>query len=315
MPARFAWMGTVNPIFDNAANWRNLDTGLTATAPPAPGDSLTFDDAYSNPPCFGLHGFGAPLSVGDFASVRLLDGYAGMVTAIGTFSTQTFTLQSGIIAQGGSSANISAISTFTWTGGVLNGTPSDATVNVMGSGSITLPTGGTLACGSTLNFSNPAAAAVETVITGAGTLLLNGGNGIYVGADAKVKQQSANGGENMVETVNGVRTLTLDFGGEYGYVGNGTYTSGLRVINNGGRFYLNGQAQVSLTGGDANTPAYTQNSNWLFPPKLEIQNGCVRCRPKECSHQQWGCLADRRQLGQVPAIIKGTFTMSEDYRV
>ncbi|MCI0705101.1 MAG: hypothetical protein L0241_28910, partial [Planctomycetia bacterium] len=143
--------------------------------------------------------------------------------------------------------------------------------------------------GSTLNFANlnPGGGVVETTITGAGTLLLNGlsEDGIFVRADHKVKKVAQVGSPGAVAGVDPMaKKLTLtDATAEWGYLGNGADNLALRVINNGGKFHLGsldpvygaaGRAQVTITmtGGDVNTPAYTQS---MGTARLELMSGCV----------------------------------------
>jgi hypothetical protein len=295
VPAVNTWLGTVSTDFDTAANW-------SLNAVPEAGDDIVFEGVWQEdegggamsslmgggesnliPPgggyvsadCEGMHGAAG----GDYHSVTLDATYTGRVTLDGDVVTGNFNLAGGTIDQpdlgtGPFDTEITVTESFNWTGGTLNSTPNDANVNIQGAGNIAIPTDGTLYCGSTLNFTNPTAAAVETLITGAGTLLQTGGTGIYVGTNAGVHVVSSPnaavgiGGDN--------KTLTLAWGSYWGHEGSGTAPMAHRVINEGGRFYLKGQVTLTMTGGDANTPAYTQNAGvWPFTPKLEIQNGCI----------------------------------------
>lgn len=44
VPANLVWTNTAdNGLFGVAANWRDLDTNVTATAAPVQGDTLIFD--------------------------------------------------------------------------------------------------------------------------------------------------------------------------------------------------------------------------------------------------------------------------------
>jgi hypothetical protein len=148
-------------------------------------------------------------------------------------------------------------------------------VTIAGAGEITFSNNNTLYCGSTLNFTNPTAAAVETIISGAGTLFVNGGNGITVGADAKVEVLVDPNTNTWIKN-DTAKTLTLLIGSRgWEYRGQGSTESDLRVINYGGKFHLSGQVTLTLTGGNAQTPAYTQTPFLFGTPTLEIRNGCV----------------------------------------
>ena len=179
-------------------------------------------------------------------SLNLINGYSGTVTVVAPLGVGTFNLTAGptgAIAQPStpSGNDITVTGTFTWTGGVLNNTPSNAYVNIKGGGTITLPgTGNTLTSGSTLVFASLGGIQVTT-ITGAGTLLLNGTNedAIFVRADAKVQLPVQEGSDGAVKGVDNVnKKLTIEAGAFWGYVGSGTGELGLQVGNNGGRFYL-----------------------------------------------------------------------------
>jgi hypothetical protein len=276
VPALFTWTGAVSTQATNSYNWE-VTEGVPAYELPGDGDDVRFTamssgyhDAENLSPMWGASEA--------FGSLTLEAGYDGTVSVApdATFDVGDFTLAGGAIAQPAPSTPIEITGTFTWTGGVLNSLANGASVDILGAGSINLPTDGTLYCGSTLNFSNPTAAAVETVISGAGTLLFNGTSqdAIFVRADAQVKFEGSTDAWAAIDSVN--KTLTLDLGSNCGYVGTGTARPlGLRVINNGGKFYLHGQVTLPMTGA-ANTIAYSQTSgSWLFPSKLEIQSGCV----------------------------------------
>jgi hypothetical protein len=290
VPAFLRWTNAMGTgLADTVGNWQEQiaeNTWTTLNRPLMRGDDLLMDGSVSNADVVGLHGFGTPDSVLDYGLVQVVNGYAGTVSLAadgsGGLSVIMLNLTSGAISQPAAGTELSVLNTLIWTGGALGETeanpsdpafaPSNSVVNVMGSGTITLPTDGTLYCGSTLGFYNPTAAAVETVITGAGTLLLNGGLGVNVAADAKVEVH-ANLGLIRVMSAVANKQLTLNVGSEWGYVGTGPAELGLQVINPGGRFYLTGKVDLKLTGGDANTPAYTQSSAPFIPTMLAIQNG------------------------------------------
>ncbi len=270
--------------FGDPANWQHLDTGLVSDDPPAQGDSLTFDGR-SDADCLGMYGFGADPMNPDYASFRLLSGYAGTVTLGTGVSTDVFTLRSGSIAQGGTYANLSVSSTFTWSGGVLNSTASDAVVAILGGGEITLGGDGTtLTAGSVLSFGglNPAAVAT-TVITGGGTLLLNttNGNAMFISADSKVKRV-VGPVPGTIKTDFDTKTITIQKGGELGFVGAGAEELGFRLVNEGGKFFLGGPdsetdtstVTLQITAADQGNVAYFQILSMGSEPQLRIMNGC-----------------------------------------
>ncbi len=168
VPANLVWTNTAdNGLFGVAANWRDLDTNVTATAAPVQGDTLIFDGELLDAPNCNtdlkdLHGFDLTETTADFAAISLVNGYSGKVTLVADatpgLSVGAFTLTSGAIAQpngittvttvtetgeGGTVTtttvttitpppDLSVLDTFTWTGGILNSTPSDAALNLVG---------------------------------------------------------------------------------------------------------------------------------------------------------------------------------------
>ncbi|MBA4067984.1 MAG: hypothetical protein C0501_30630, partial [Isosphaera sp.] len=284
MPANLAWMPTFGNDFGVAENWVHISTGLVSDDPPAQGDSLTFDGR-SDADCVGMYGFGADPMFPDYASFRLLSGYDGTVTLATGVSTDVFTLQSGSIAQGGSSANLSVSSTFTWTGGVLNNTPSNATVAILGGGQITLGgPGTTLTAGSTLAFGNlNPAGVVTTIISGAGDLLLNttNDNAVFVGADTKVELTVVGVDSEQKLKAAGAKKVVLNPRSEWRYTGAGTRDLELAVENVGGWFDVGGLGgpgggslvEVRLKGGGGGTPGYLQKTS--ADTKLHIMTGCT----------------------------------------
>jgi hypothetical protein len=288
VPAAFVWTNALgNGLSWLPQNWVNQSGGGVGS-PPGPGDDLIFDGNVSHNSCYGLRGHGLPENQADFASLSLINEYGGTVqiASDGTagIAVEELNLASGAIAQPNAiTTQLTVLDQFTWTGGFLGEssadvstfTPSHGVVNIAGAGTITLSNNNTLYCGSTLNFTNPTAAAVETVISGLGTLFLNGGNGITVGADAKVEVIVDENTNTWIKN-DTTKTLTLLTGSRgWEYRGQGSRELDLRVINYGGRFYLNGQVTLALKGGNAQTPAYTQTPLLFGNPLLEIKNGSV----------------------------------------
>jgi hypothetical protein len=86
--------------------------------------------------------------------------------------------------------------------------------------------------------------------------------------------------EYAINSVNGVKALSLAFGGSWSYVGSGDATTNLLVDNYGGVFSVGdptvgGTISLTMTAGNATTPAYTNIAVPLFNwnPQLEILNG------------------------------------------
>jgi hypothetical protein len=282
VPASLAWTDlTGSGRFGIASNWRDLSTGSPATAAPAQGDNLTFDGAITSANLNDLRGFGLSESVADFGAVQFINGYSGTVTvnpdSSAGLSVGSLALGTGALSQPNEYCDLSVLGTFTWTGGTLNSSPSTATVNVYGGGSIVLPgEGNTLTTGSTLSFVNwnPGGPEVTTTISGAGNLLLNGTSedAIFVRAGAKVDrvgQYSSGGALGGLDNQN--KKLTLDQG-EFGYYGVGTETVKLRVVNNGGLFKLRDQVHIILTEGAAGEGYVNENN---ANSRLHITNGCT----------------------------------------
>ena len=261
VPATYSWLGTYSSAATNPLNWQ----GPSQYSPP-PGAN---DDVYFNqsaPDCIGLGG--------SVASLHILSGYSGTVSLGGSLTVGIYEQSAAALSQP-ADTNLTVTGTFTWTGGVLNNTPSNAYVNINGGGTITLPgTGTTLTSGSTLVFASLGGIQVTT-ITGAGTLLLNGTSpdGIFVRADAKVTVNlSVDPNTKSWIKNDTAKTLTLLAGSKgWTYSGNGEAQLDLRVINQGGLFKLEQLSgprylDVTLTGGDATTPSYVNNDNasaWL----------------------------------------------------
>src|SRR5205807_2462868 len=82
------------------------------------------------------------------------------------------------------------LASFIWTGGALGETKADpndpnfaasnSTLNLNGNSTITLPTDGTLYCGDTMNIGTVVGQAGTAIVQGAGTLLVNGGQGMNI---------------------------------------------------------------------------------------------------------------------------------------
>ncbi|MDY3558595.1 hypothetical protein R5W23_005717 [Gemmata sp. JC673] len=274
--AAFTWTGAVSAVASDPDNWSNNESDYRA---PTDGDDVYFGAMSSGShDCEGLHS-----DIAGFNSLTLAAGYDGTVTiaADNFLNTGDFTLAGGAIAQPSELITpIEINGLFTWTGGVLNSNVYGGGVYINGGGTITPPQGGALTTGSTLVFGSSDGTEKTTAVDGQGTVLLakTSDNAIFVNQNAKVVNQVRQVGSpqvwKCVDPAKGL--LTLDVAGQWGYTGTGTIEDDLRVINQGGIFYLTGQATVELTGGNATTPSYAQTSgSWLFKPSLRIMAGCV----------------------------------------
>lgn len=278
VPAALTWTtGAGTNDFYDRFDWVVTGTNTTPQNGPVAGDDLTYDGSVSSADCpnlgvlqIGPGGGGtgpAGPAVGESSgtglhSLSLINGYGGTVSIVAALQVESFTLSAGdtgAISQpsGYPGNDLTVTGSFTWTGGTLNSTPSYATVNIYGGGTITLPGDGlTLTTGSTLNFGNPDTSGntlMTTNISGSGTLLLNGQNpnAINTNAGAGVLVASELTSPGKLKGVNNGKTLTISPKSYWGYIGNGQGGLGavaeldVAVVNNGGYFF------VGTTGGQA----------------------------------------------------------------
>ncbi len=317
----YTWTGMVDTDATNMSNWSVMQEMVPGQPPPPPPDlpdgdnELIFNGmAFNSRDCDGLTS-----ATDSFAIVRIQSGYNGTVALGEALTFGVFDLASGAIAQPTSGTDLNITGAFTWTGGTLNNTPSAATVNMYGGGSIVLPgVGNTITTGSTLNFAS-LGGPVQTTITGAGDLLLNGTNAdaIFVRADANVVKPVQVGSVGAVKGVNSTtQKLTIEPNAFWGYTGSGTDKLELQVVNNGGKFFLSGQVTMQLTGGGLNNPAYDQGTANNNSAQLEIMNGCnldVSAAPKGVSVRGGNVtLTGNPNLPKASqvALITGKYTMS-----
>jgi hypothetical protein len=325
-------------------NWQqsftpsNPNSWVTASQVPPTNANVLFDGSAfggtnnNSQDCVGFH---VPSGQNLFNTVQLINSYSGTVTlgddaASGGLSINSLNITSGAISQPDQGlTDLTVLSSLNWSGGNLGDTKADpndplfaasnANVNFNGAGTITLPTNGALYSGDTINFNNPTAANVSTIISGAGSLLLNGGIGMNVNADAKVKNVVSPGAAVESSVNSNLKSLTLASGTEWGYVGAGTDSLGLMVFNNAGKFYLGdpleGRAQVTLQVGIAATTfGYTQNSN-ATNATLQIMAGSTLdasgTKGVEIDGGQiWLAGNTDLTMAQQTATIKGTYTMT-----
>lgn len=280
MPAAFTWTGAVSAAATNPVNWTvDGSPGLPEDEGgvlPGEGDDVYFGAVTGgSPDCVALY------SSGTFNSVTLAADYNGTVSVAqdNAFDTNLFTLAGGAIAQPSPYATpIDIRGVFTWTGGILNSALTGGTVRINGGGTITAPESTALNTGSDLIFGSSDGNVKTTTVDA--TVYLNGPNeyALVGQQNAKVvnvvrpRQVGTVGNWQCVDPVK--KVLTLDAGHQWGYAGTGTTQDDLRVVNNGGIFYLAGQVTLKLAGGNAITPAYTQSGgSLLFTPKLQIMSG------------------------------------------
>ncbi len=229
----------------------------------------------------------------------------------------------GAIAQPISGTDLTVNGMFDWTGGILNSTPSNATVNILGGGSITPPTSG-LSAGSNLNFGSSDSTDKTTTIGGRGNITLTNSveTAIRVQLKAKVEVKVEQGFDGIgLKCLMAAKNKVLELsGGELGYYGEGKRTDELRVVNSGGTFYV-GKAgidggkniTVTLTHGDTDKFLYTQSG---ANAKLRIYGSCTLDANTNKGVENAGgsvivVLNPRIDGADVQvATIKGKFTMS-----
>ena len=269
VPATYSWLGTYSSAATNPMNWQ----GPSQYSPP-PGAN---DDVYFNqsaPDCIGLGG--------SVASLHILSGFGGTVSLGGSLTVGIYEQSAAALSQP-ADTNLTVTGTFTWTGGVLNNTPSNATVNILGGGTITPPTNGALSTGSVLNFGSSDGTDKTTTIGGDGNISLTNSveAAIRVQLKAKVEVKVEQGFDGIgFKCLQAAKNKVLELnGGELGYYGEGKRTDELRVVNSGGTFYV-GKAgldggkniTVTLTHGDADKFLYTQSG---ANTKLRIYGSCT----------------------------------------
>jgi hypothetical protein len=340
-----------------AANWDVQGTFPVQHRVPTSSDDLVFPDTpveggmeggydIPNVDCTGLHG--------TFDAVLVQEGFLGSITLDGALTVGAMKLAGGKTVDGGvigggevylpggdiggaditvtgstttNSDNGSLVASlpakFYWKAGNISSVagPLVSTLTVATSGKIERPDDGTLSCADTINFTNPTAnAAIKTIITGAGTILMTGNSaGVNVEENAGVVTQVA-GGKWWRD--NGAGTITLYRGSNWGYEGFGTETLSERVINYGGEFWLgdpdSNDAQdvwLTMTGGNETTPSYTNVYIPFFgyEPSLEIMNGSMLIASKGVqidAGNVWLIGNELLPLNYQVATIKGTFTMN-----
>lgn len=235
MPATLTWIGTNPNDFGLATSWLTSDPNHTT---PQQGDDLIFRAADEPPLGEGEedipgHGGGATGSIEDciipsgmaFNSIQLIDDYTGTVTVQDEQTVGDLVLETGAIAQLGSSGSgydLYVTDTFTFTGGVLNNTANLGIVHLQGAtGTLDAGTNG-VTTGSTLSL---VTGAVFTLLPGAVTA--NNGAGLLVAGESELLIPE---GEGAVEWLSG-----NEMPGELELFNDGkTTTFGVDVTWNGG---------------------------------------------------------------------------------
>lgn len=139
VPAAFYWTGAQGSAATNPFNWSRPPGVMN---PPTSVDDVYFNSGSVN--CIGLGGA--------VASLHILSGYSGTVTLGGSLTVGAYEQTGAALAQS-NSTNLTVNNTFTWTGGILNSTPSTATVSLRGAtGTVNPGIGNTLTTGSTLSL-------------------------------------------------------------------------------------------------------------------------------------------------------------------
>lgn len=297
------------------------------------GGSATIDGAATFTNLLTVSG-GSSIELASGGTAGMINVQGGTLTLGDALTTGVFYLSGGEVKQASATTlTVTGIRDewsgigFTWTGGILNSIPNDATVNILSDGSIVLPgIGNSLTTGSTLSFGS-SGGEKNTTISGGGELILNGtnANAISVRQDAKVLRPTQVATPGAVKGVNNQnKTLTIDAGGAWGYIGQGTDDLGLAVTNLGGHFFLGneglgnlGLSQVTLNlTANAAVVGYSQNSNNNNSAGLTIMSGCVLdasgTKGVEINGGTvWLIGNGGLTAAQQVATIKGTFTMND----
>jgi hypothetical protein len=295
VPASFNWTGQgLDGHFDTAANWKLMAIGEWEVPHDVPwaGDSLLFTPYFGNSRnCVDMHGASDGDGSGAYGSVTLSATYAATVTLATAFSTRGFTLEGGTINLPVGD-EITVNSTFSWTGGVLNSLENDTAVNILGGGSITLPTNGTLNCGSSLYFGSFSGQPVTTTVSGAGTLNFTAGSPITIDANSTVNVATQAGAEAKFDGPlgsydDGKAKIELKTNGSLTVSGAGTWDSKKRTfVNNGGLLEIKDGATARFgLGGLLGPPPGT-------PLKTDIlQNtGTIKIHSGSTLESTWGAM-------------------------
>jgi hypothetical protein len=245
VPASLEWTNAGGDgLFGNVANWRDYNTWVAATTPPAHGDSLFFG-SYTSADCLTLYGFvGSSLSVPDFASITLDAGYFGTVNVGSAITTGNLTIHGGTLAQDGAMADVVVGGAFEWTGGTVtnSGSPfpnSQLVVSGAGATALIAPAGGgTVDLGSNMTLSGGAVATLRE-----GTInLINDGLTFTISANSGMAADPGqNKKVNLVASSEGQQLgskIMIEEAGAWVEVRSGTLDNGGRAENKGGRFTL-----------------------------------------------------------------------------
>jgi hypothetical protein len=298
VPASLVWTNaTGTGLFALGANWYDLDADCAPLLQPGQGDAIYFDGAVSNADCVGLTGaiaktpkLGEPLGpLGEYASVNLVNGYAGTVTTFGGFATGGLVLTSGALSQPwGSLSDVRVSEFFHWTGGTLGGTHADpdhpdfaasnSTLRLMaGSVSHIDPGAGrTVATGDTLSFEG-AGGVGSTATFHSGSLHFAGGLGVVVNQWCAVTAEAQPATVTFVDTPQPLavaKFIRVKAGGKVYVRGAGTFDSAIPVLNYG-TFQVEGGATALIRGAvalgnPATDPSFYQDGDGAA---IKIENG------------------------------------------
>ena len=304
MPANLAWTNaTGDALFATAGNWQNIDTNMVATANPVAGDNLYFDGDVSNANCFNMGAAmpgnppistnspspvftddspppmspPSPSPFSEYASVHLIDGYAGTVFTSG-FRTATLDLESGAISQTAENADLTVSQLFNWTGGVLNSSAITSTINIQGNGTIAPPNAGTLITGSTLNFI-AAGGQPKTTTIQSGTVQFNNVASLVVWAGSIVKYDIVLGNPHKIIGFGqlNAKFIQVKDGGTLEVKDIGGWDTNMPIQNTGGFFILNGVITATLSGGRLAAGGSIELADYTNDPttngKLHITGG------------------------------------------
>ncbi|MBA4062658.1 MAG: hypothetical protein C0501_02915 [Isosphaera sp.] len=354
VPAVLTWTGAVSTAFDVAGNWR-ADGAPAARAPEA-GDELVFDASAVNPDCFGVRGFGLPDDQADFAAVRLLPGYAGTVTlapedeaatvghdglSVGArqparglvtapdprspagvenrgVAVGVLEVRGGALAQLPGATELTALSAFEWTGGVLGGTAggvmSHSAVNVRGGAAAIAPGGEGLVLGSTLVFE--AFGGSVTALAHPGVIDLLGGDGVVIGGGATftiaAPQPEATLYMRNVLSRN-TAVWNVRRGGFFEVIGPGAFDSDRlpMVVSDGAKFRISGGATAAFGGQVPAAPGPAKPSVLVDDAAVgvEIENGGT-LRAANGVELWGGYLKTFAAPGELTATVDGNLVVS-----
>ena len=274
----YTWTGMVSTDAANMSNWSVMQEMIPGQPPPPPGLPDGDDELIFGPMAFNSRDCDNLTSATDsFATVRIQSGYNGTVALGEALTFGVFDLASGAIAQPTSGTDLSITGAFTWTGGTLNNTPTEAAVRLTGAvGIISAGNGNTIATGSALTLD-----AGANIAIGAGTVDFSNGSPLTVDNGTLTITAPAN--ESVAFTgpegsyIDGKAKIELKAQGNL-LIRNIDFAPKNRLfVNNGGNLTIKDGARAAfgtnaIAGPIAGTPLVTdilQNSGNIY-----LHSGC-----------------------------------------